>query len=106
MISGYPARNARISETAEFVKCSHDAVLKLYHDLMNGTVSTTQLRRLLRPHRHSTVDQLAAQMYSGATKRVFNTTLHRTLLRMGLRSRHLATAPRLTGDHLKHLWYF
>ncbi|GBM47485.1 hypothetical protein AVEN_153697-1 [Araneus ventricosus] len=58
-----------------------------------------RLRRCVRANRCATVEQLTAQMNQGATKSVSSTTVQRTLLRMGLRSRLLVNAPMLTAVH-------
>ncbi|GBO15056.1 hypothetical protein AVEN_233657-1 [Araneus ventricosus] len=58
-----------------------------------------RLWRCVRANRRATVEQLTAQMNQGATKSVSSTKVQRTLLRMGLRSRHLVNAPTLTAVH-------
>lgn len=47
----------------------------------------------------ATVEQLTAQMNQGATNSVSQTTVQRTLLRLGLRSRRLVHASMLTAVH-------
>ncbi|GBM02423.1 hypothetical protein AVEN_76475-1 [Araneus ventricosus] len=59
-----------------------------------------RLWRCVRANRHATVEQLTAQMNQGATKSVSSTTVQRTLLRMGLRSRRLVNAPMLIAVSL------
>ncbi|GBN65267.1 hypothetical protein AVEN_200998-1 [Araneus ventricosus] len=56
-----------------------------------------RLRRCVRANRRATVEQLTVQMNQEATKSVCSTTVQRTLLRMGLRSRRLVNAPMLTA---------
>ncbi|GFW19190.1 transposable element Tcb1 transposase [Trichonephila clavipes] len=81
MIIGFRAKGGSISETAEFVNCSR-AVM-----------------RCVRADRRATVEQLTTKMNQGATKSVSQTTIQRTLLRLGLRSRRLVRAPMLTAAH-------
>ncbi|GFV69910.1 transposable element Tcb1 transposase [Trichonephila clavipes] len=80
---GFQAKGGSISETAEFVNCSHDR-------------GERRLRRCVRADRRATVEQLTTKMNQGATKSVSQTTIQRTLLRLGLRSRR---APMLTAVH-------
>lgn len=92
--------------------------MKVYHEWRIGIDSTTRrancgdplttdprgerrLRRLVRTDRYPTANQLDAWMNSGAIRRVSNTTVKRTLLHTGLRSRHLMTTPMLTAEHRK-----
>ncbi|GFU67693.1 transposable element Tcb1 transposase [Trichonephila clavipes] len=103
-------------ETAEFVNCSRAAVVKVYRAWQNGTVQNQRrgkcgapraiddrgerrLRRCVRADRRATVEQLTPKMNQGATKSVSQTTIQRTLLRLGLRSRRLVRAPMLTAVH-------
>ncbi|GFU90017.1 transposable element Tcb1 transposase [Trichonephila clavipes] len=58
-----------------------------------------RLRRCVRADRRATVEQLIAKMNQGATKSVSQTTIQRTLLRLGLRSRRLVRAHMLTAVH-------
>ncbi|GFT13555.1 transposable element Tcb1 transposase [Trichonephila clavipes] len=105
-----------ISETAEFVNCSHAAVVKVYRAWQNETVQNQgrgkcgapraiddrgerRLRRCVRADRRATVEQLTTKMNQGATKSVSQTTIQRTLLRLGLRSRRLVRASMLTTVH-------
>ncbi|GFV19463.1 transposable element Tcb1 transposase [Trichonephila clavipes] len=116
MIIGFRAKGGSISETAEFVNCSRAAVVKVYRAWQNGTVQNQRrgkcgapraiddrgerrLRRCVRADRWATVEQLTTKMNQGATKSVSQTTIQRTLLRLGLRSRHLVRAPMLTAVH-------
>lgn len=116
MIIGFRAKGGSISETAQFVKCSRAAVVKVYRQWQNGTIKNQRrgkcggpraidvrgerrLRRCVRANRRATVEQLTAQMNRGATRSVSQTTIQRTLLRMGLRSRRLVSAPMLTPVH-------
>ncbi|GFU10753.1 transposable element Tcb1 transposase [Trichonephila clavipes] len=88
-------------ETAEFVNCSRATVVKVYHAWQNGTVQNQgrgkcgapraiddrgerRLRRCVRADRRATVEQLTTKMNQGATKSVSQTTIQRTLLRLGL----------------------
>ncbi|GFV70961.1 transposable element Tcb1 transposase [Trichonephila clavipes] len=101
MIIGFRAKGGSISETAEFVNCSHAAVVKVYRAWQNGTVQSQgrgkcgapraiddrgerRLRRCVRADRRATVEQLTTKMNQGATKSVSQTTIQRTLLRLGL----------------------
>ncbi|GBN81934.1 hypothetical protein AVEN_158770-1 [Araneus ventricosus] len=114
MIIGFRAKGGSISEMANFLNCSCAAVVKVYrawqYDTMQnqrrGTCGAPQaiddrgerrLRRCVRANRRATVEQLTAQMNQGATKSVSSTTVQRTLLRMGLRSRRLVNAPMPTA---------
>ncbi|GFT81330.1 transposable element Tcb1 transposase [Trichonephila clavipes] len=116
MIIGFRAKGGSISETAEFVNCSRAAVVKVYRAWQNGTVQNQRrgkcdapraiddrgerrLRRCVRADRRATVQQLTTKMNQGATKSVSQTTIQRTLLRLGLRSRRLVRAPMLTAVH-------
>ncbi|GFW53694.1 transposable element Tcb1 transposase [Trichonephila clavipes] len=105
-------------ETAEFVNCSRAAVVKVYRAWQNGTVQNQlflydvanfapraiddrgerRLRRCVRADRRATVEQLTPKMNQGATKNK-KTTIQRTLLRLGLRSRRLVRASMLTTVH-------
>lgn len=111
MIIGYRAKGASISETAGFVKCSRAAVVKIYRDWTNGTVTTNRancgaprvidvrgerrLRRFVRTNRRAIVDELTMQTNRGALRKIFTTTVQRILLRIGLRSRCLIKASRM-----------
>ncbi|GFX00420.1 transposable element Tcb1 transposase [Trichonephila clavipes] len=116
MIMGFRVKGGSISETAEFVNCSHAAVVKVYRAWQNGTVQNQRrskcgapraiddrgerrLRRCVRADRRATVEQLTTKMSQGATKSVSQTTIQRTLLRLGLRSRRLVRASMLTTVH-------
>ncbi|KFM63931.1 Transposable element Tcb1 transposase, partial [Stegodyphus mimosarum] len=116
MIIGFRAKGGSISETAEFVNCSRAAVVKVYRAWQNGTVQNQRrgkcgapraiddrgerrLRRCVRADRRATVEQLTTKMNQGATKSVSQSTIQRTLLRLGLRSRRLVRAPMLTAVH-------
>ncbi|GBM23276.1 hypothetical protein AVEN_26009-1 [Araneus ventricosus] len=116
MIIDFRAKGGSISETTNFMNCSRAAVVKVYRAWQYGTFQNQRrgtcgapraiddrgerrLRRCVRANRHATVEQLTAQMNQGATKSVSSTTVQRTLLRMGLRSRRLVNAPMLTAVH-------
>ncbi|GBN71072.1 hypothetical protein AVEN_10551-1 [Araneus ventricosus] len=116
MIIGFRAKGGSISETANFVNCSRAALVKVYRAWQYGTIQNQlrgtcgapraiddrgerRLRRCVRANRRATVEQLTAQMNQGATKSVSSTTVQRTLLHMGLRSRCLVNAPMLTAVH-------
>ncbi|KFM66230.1 Transposable element Tcb1 transposase, partial [Stegodyphus mimosarum] len=116
MIIGFRVKGGSISETAEFVNCSRAAVVKVYRAWQNGTVQNQRrgkcgapraiddrgerrLRRCVRADRRATVEQLTTKMNQGATKSVSQSTIQRTLLRLGLRSRRLVRAPMLTAVH-------
>ncbi|GBM47678.1 hypothetical protein AVEN_171791-1 [Araneus ventricosus] len=116
MIIGFRAKGGSISETANFVSCSRAAVVKVYRAWQYGTIQhqrrgtcgapraiddrgERRLRRCVRANRRATVEQLTAQMNQGANKSVSSTTVQRTWLRMGLRSRRLFNAPMLTAVH-------
>ncbi|KFM59722.1 Transposable element Tcb1 transposase, partial [Stegodyphus mimosarum] len=116
MITGFRAKGGSISETALFVNCSRAAVVKVYRAWQNGTVQNQRrgkcgapraiddrgerrLRRCVRADRRATVEQLTTKMNQGATKSVSQSTIQRTLLRLGLRSRRLVRAPMLTAVH-------
>ncbi|XP_015911795.2 uncharacterized protein [Parasteatoda tepidariorum] len=116
MIIGFRTKGGSISETTDFVNCSRAAVVKVYRAWQNGTIQNKwrgtcgaprakdgtgerKLRRCVQTNRRATVEQLTAQMNQGATKSVSSTTVQRTLLRMGLRSRRLVNAPMLTAVH-------
>ncbi|GBM51932.1 hypothetical protein AVEN_1513-1 [Araneus ventricosus] len=116
MIIGFRAKDGSISEAANFVNCSRAAVVKVYRAWQYGTIQNQRrgtcgapraiddrgerrVRRCVRANRRATVEQLAAQMNQGASMSVSSTTVQRTLLRMGLRSRRLVNAPMLTAVH-------
>ncbi|GBO16109.1 hypothetical protein AVEN_19151-1 [Araneus ventricosus] len=116
MIIGFRAKGGSISETANFLNFSRAAVVKIYRAWQYGTIQNQRrgtcgaprpidgrgerrLRRCVRANRLATVEQLTAQMNQGATKSVSSTTVQRTLLRIGLRSRRLVNAPMLTAVH-------
>ncbi|GFV38072.1 probable RNA-directed DNA polymerase from transposon X-element [Trichonephila clavipes] len=116
MIIGFRAKGGSISETAEFVNRSRATVVKVYRAWQNGTVQNQRrgkcgapraiddrgerrLRRCVRADRRATVEQLTTKMNQGATKSVSQTTIQRTLLRLGLRSRRLVRAPMQTAVH-------
>ncbi|GBO29083.1 hypothetical protein AVEN_184010-1 [Araneus ventricosus] len=118
MIIGFRAKGGSISETANFVNCSRAAVVKVYRAWQYGTIQNQRrgtcvapraiddrakrrLRRNVRANRCTTVEQLTTHMNQGATKSVSSTTVQRTLLRMGLRSRRLVNAPALTRQHTR-----
>ncbi|GBO17027.1 hypothetical protein AVEN_160365-1 [Araneus ventricosus] len=117
MIIGYRARGGSISETAAFVKCSRSAVMNVYNNWRNleGVMSRLancwapraindrserRLRRLVKCDRY-TVDTLTAQINQQCTRKLSRTTVQFTLLRVGLRSRRLISAPMLTSVHRK-----
>ncbi|GFV87524.1 uncharacterized protein TNCV_3281621 [Trichonephila clavipes] len=58
-----------------------------------------RLRRCVRADRWATRSATDHQMNQGATKSVFQTTIQRTLLRLGLQCRRLVRAPMLTTVH-------
>ncbi|GFT37074.1 transposable element Tcb1 transposase [Trichonephila clavipes] len=75
MIIGFWAKGGSISKTAEFVNCSHAAVVKVYRAWQNGTVQNQgrgkcgapraiddrgerRLGRCVRADRRATVEQL------------------------------------------------
>ncbi|GBN29442.1 hypothetical protein AVEN_81884-1 [Araneus ventricosus] len=116
MIIGFRVKGGSISEKANLVNCSRAAVVKVYRAWQYGTIQNQRrgtcgapraiddrgerrLRRCVRANRRATVEQLTAQMNQGATKSVSSTTVQRTLLRMGLRSRRLVNAPMLAPVH-------
>ncbi|GBL85077.1 hypothetical protein AVEN_221308-1 [Araneus ventricosus] len=118
MIIGYRARGGSISETAAFVKCSRSAVMNVYNNWKNqegaqsrlancGTPRAIndrrerRLRRLVKSDRRATVDTLTAQMNQQCIRKLSRTTVQRTLLRIGLRSRRLISAPMLTTVNRK-----
>ncbi|GFT99601.1 uncharacterized protein TNCV_114801 [Trichonephila clavipes] len=85
MIMGFRAKGGSISETAEFVNCSHAAVIKVYRAWQNGTVQNQgrgkcgapraiddrgerRLRRCVRADRRATVEQLTTKMNQGLPK--------------------------------------
>ncbi|GFY19621.1 transposable element Tcb1 transposase [Trichonephila clavipes] len=85
-IIGFRAKGGSISETAEFVNCSHAAGVKVYRAWQNGTVQNQgrgkcgapraiddrgerRLRRCVRADRRATVEQLTTKMNQGATKK-------------------------------------
>ncbi|GFS54191.1 transposable element Tcb1 transposase [Trichonephila clavipes] len=115
MIIDFRAKGGSISETAEFVNCLRATMVKVYRAWQNGTVQNQRrgkcgapraiddrgerrLRRCVRADRRATVEQLTTKMNQGATKSVSQTTLQRTLVRLGLRSRRLVRAP-MTAFH-------
>ena len=116
MIIGFRAKGGSISETAEFVNCSPAVVVKVYRAQQKGTVQNQRrgkcgaprviddrgerrLRRCVRANRRATVEQLTTQMNQETTNSVSQTTVQRTLLRLGLRSRRLVRVPMLTDVH-------
>ncbi|GBM23479.1 hypothetical protein AVEN_206296-1 [Araneus ventricosus] len=118
MIIGYRAGGVSISETAAFVKCSHSAVVKVYSNWKNQEGAQSRrancgaprvindraerrFRRLVESDRRATVDTITAQMNQQCTRKLSRTTVQRTLLRIGLRSRRLISEPMLTSVHRK-----
>ncbi|XP_055932068.1 uncharacterized protein LOC129962346 [Argiope bruennichi] len=115
MIIGFRDKGGSISEMANFINCSRADGVKVYRALQNGTVQNQRHgkcgapwtidgrdeRRLRRyfSNRCAAMEQLTAQMNQRATSSVSTTTVQRTLLRMGLRSRRLVNAPMLTAVH-------
>lgn len=111
MIIGFRAKGGSISETAQFVNCSRATVVKVYREWTNGTLANKRrgncgaprvidwsgeclLLQCASEDRHATVEQLTAKVNEGATRPVSKTTVQRTLLRMGLRSRWVPTSPK------------
>ncbi|GBN03595.1 Transposable element Tcb2 transposase [Araneus ventricosus] len=101
-----------------FVKCSCSAVVNVYNNWKNQEGAQSRrancetpraindrcerrLRRLVKSDRRVTVDTLTAQMNQQCSRELSRTTVQRTLLRIGLRSRRLISAPMLTSVHRK-----
>ncbi|GFY12057.1 transposable element Tcb1 transposase [Trichonephila clavipes] len=108
---GYGSIHAiSISETVKLVNSLCAAVVKVYHAWRNGTVQNQRrgkcgapraiddrgerrMRRCVRANRRAAVEKMIYQMNQGSTNSVFQTTVRRTMLRLGLRSRRLVHAP-------------
>ena len=105
-----------ISETARLVGCSRLAVVSTYRQYSEEEQTTNRrqgvghprlidvrgqrrLSRLDRTDRRSTVAQVTEYFNGGHGRNVSRSTVHRTLLRMGLRSRRLVRVPMMTPVH-------
>lgn len=99
-----------ISETAGLVGCSRSAVVSTFQKWSKEgqpvnrrqghgrprLIDARAERRLLRvvqTHRMATVAQIAEQVNAGSDKKVSEHTVHRSLLRLGLRNRRLTRTP-------------
>ena len=92
-----------ISKTAALVGCSRSAVVRTYQKWSKeGKTSEPatgsdprlidapgerRLARVVRSNRRATVAQIAEKVNAGSDRKVSEHTVHRSLLRMGLRSR-------------------
>ena len=92
-----------ISKTAALVGCSRSAVVrdlpKVVQGRKTGEPATgsdprlidargeRRLARVVRSNRRATVAQIAEKVNAGSDRKVSEHTVHRSLLRMGLRSR-------------------
>ncbi|GBM96146.1 hypothetical protein AVEN_128286-1 [Araneus ventricosus] len=103
-----------ITETARLVGCSRSAVVSIHAKWINdGDTSSRRqgrprvikekgrrrLSRLVKQNRRQTVAQLTAQYNAGPSASVSEHTVQRTLLDMGLCSRHPTRVPLLTKRH-------
>ena len=110
-----------ISETARLVGCSRSAVVSTYRQWSEEGQTTNRrqdvgrprlidargqrrLSRLVRTYRRSAVAQVTENFNGGHRRNVSQFTVHRTLLRLGLRSRRPVKVPMMTPVHRrKHL---
>ena len=110
-----------ISETARLVGCSHSAVVSTYRQWSEERQTTNRgqgvrrprlidargqrrLSHLVQTDRRSTVAQVRENFNGGHGRNVSQSTVHRTLLRMGLHSRRPVRVPMMTPVHRrKHL---
>ena len=105
-----------ISKTAGLVGCSWYAVVSTYQKWSKegqpvnrrqghgrprliDARGERRLARLVRSHRRATVAQIAEKVNAGYDRKVSEHTVHRSLLRMGLRSRRPVRVPMLTPVH-------
>ncbi|KAK3518727.1 hypothetical protein QTP70_009665 [Hemibagrus guttatus] len=105
-----------ISKTAAFVGCSRSAVVSIYQKWSKeGTVvnrrqghgrprlidahGEQKLAHLVQVHRRATVAHIAEKVNAGSDRKVSEYTVHRSLLRMGLRRRRQVRVPKLTPVH-------
>ena len=105
-----------ISEMARLVGCSQSAVVSTYRQWSEERQTTNRrqgvghpklidargqrrLSRLVRTDRRSTVAQVTENFNGGHGRNVSQSTVHRTLLRMGLRSRIPVRVPMMTPVH-------
>uniref|UniRef100_A0AAY5KPB9 Tc1-like transposase DDE domain-containing protein n=1 Tax=Esox lucius TaxID=8010 RepID=A0AAY5KPB9_ESOLU len=107
-----------ISETAGLVGCSRSTVVSTYRQWSEEGQTTNRrqgvgrprlidapgqrmLSRLVRTDRRSTVAQVSEHFNDGYGRNVSQHTVHRTLLRMGLRRRSPDGVPMMTPDHCR-----
>ncbi|GBO10926.1 hypothetical protein AVEN_240179-1 [Araneus ventricosus] len=105
-----------ITETERMVGCSRSAVVSIHAKWINdGDTSSKRqgvghprvikekgrrrLSRLVKQNRRQTVGQLTAQYNAGPSANVSKHTVQRTLLDIGLCSRHPTRVPLLTKHH-------
>ncbi|XP_054717357.1 uncharacterized protein LOC129226752 [Uloborus diversus] len=105
-----------ISETAGLVGCSQSTVVSTYAKWKKDGVTNSRrkgvgrtrvikeegrrrLGLLVKQYRRKTVDQLTAQCNVGASESVFQHTVQKTQLNMGLRRRRSTLVSLLTNNH-------
>ena len=105
-----------IAETARLVGCSRSVVVSIYRQWSEEGQTTNRrqgvgrqrlidvrgqrrLSRLVRTDRRSTVTQVTENFNGGHGRNVSQFTVHRTLLRMGLRSHRPVRVPMMTPVH-------
>ncbi|GBM76976.1 hypothetical protein AVEN_161458-1 [Araneus ventricosus] len=107
-----------ITETAQLVGCSRSAVVSIHTKWINDGDTSSRRQgegvghpcvikekgrrrqsRLVKQNLCQTVAQLTAQYNAGPSARVSEHTVQRTLLDMGLCSRHPTCVPLLTKRH-------
>ena len=105
-----------ISETARLVGCSRSPVVSTYRQWSEEGQTTNRrqgvgrqrlidargqrrLSRLVRTDRRSTVAQVTENVNGGHRRNVSQSTVHHTLLRMGLHSRRPVRVPMMTPVH-------
>ncbi|KAE8297395.1 Transposable element Tcb1 transposase Transposable element Barney transposase [Larimichthys crocea] len=105
-----------ISKTAALVGCSRSAVVSIYQQWSKeGTAvnrrqghgrprlidarGERKLARVVQSNRQATVAQIAEKVNAGSDRKVSEHTVHRSLLRMGLRCHRPIRVPMLTPIH-------
>lgn len=105
-----------LSETAALVGCSRSAVVSTYQKWSKEGKAVNRrqghgrprlidargeqkLARVVRSNRRATVAQIAEKVNAGSDRKVSEYTVHRSLLRLGLRSRRSVRVPMLTPVH-------
>ncbi|KAL1434046.1 hypothetical protein MTO96_012040 [Rhipicephalus appendiculatus] len=100
MIIGFRAKCGSLPETAKFAHCLRAAVVKVYRAWQHGTFHNQRRGRWGAPWAIDDRGQRRLRRSVRAnTNSISQTTVQRTLLRLGLRGRRLVHAPMLTAVH-------